>query len=136
MTAARIPPKSCAIYKAATLINKAGPHQLVELFASIDFGPTKKRQEKLNHAIDTDWLCSAPDGRIDITEKARAHFADLEPSDKPIGQITPARYRGDWRASTLDKKHIPNRRGPRADVPAWSVKPDGYSIKSVGGGAE
>jgi hypothetical protein len=122
-----------AIYKAAALINSSGPHQLIELFTSIDFGPPKNRQEKLDHAYDIDWLRQTPDGRLDVTEKARQYFADQEPKTQYIGQIAAPQYRGDWRTGSLSKQHIPNRRGPRADAPEWSVRPDGYSIKSLGG---
>jgi hypothetical protein len=134
MTDRTTPPKGCAIYKAAELINSSGPRQMHELFASIDFGPQHKRTYKLDHAFDIDWLRATADGLVDITEKTRQHFADQEPKEEYIGQITPARYRGDWRVSTLNPKHIPNSRGMRQDVPAWSVRPDGFSLKGVAGG--
>lgn len=132
---ALIPFKSSAIYKAAELIITAGPRSMEVLQAEIDMGPKHARQKKLDHAFDIDWLCETPDGTIDVTEKTREHFASLEQSSKPIGQITPAQYRPNVFASQgLSKKNIPNRRGTRNDIPAWSVKPDGYHIKSVSGG--
>lgn len=131
-----LPSKDSAIYKAAELINKAGPHQLVELFAAVDFGPPKQRQEKLDRAFFLDWLRYTPSNLLDITEKARRHFAAQEPKVEYVGQITPARYRGDWRVSTLNKKNIPSRHGlrPASDsAPTWSLR-ESLSIKTVSGG--
>lgn len=43
--------------------------------------------------------------------------------DVPDGVPTAPAYRGNVFASQgLSKQYIPNRRGPRADVPAWSVR--------------
>lgn len=129
------PFKSSAIYKAAELIITAGPRSMEVLQAEIDMGPKHARQKKLDHAFDIGWLCETPARTIDVTEKTRQHFAEQESGSKPIGQITPAQYRPNVFASQgLSKKNIPNRRGMRLDIPEWSVKPDGYSIKSIHGG--
>jgi hypothetical protein len=120
-----IPIKSSAIYKAAELINTAGPRSMEVLQAEIDCGPKKGRQEKFAHAFSIGWLCETPAGTIDVTEKTRQYFSELEPSAKPIGQITPAQYRPSVFVSQgLSKKNIPNRRGTRLDIPEWSVRGD------------
>lgn len=119
MTTIRTVPKSSmAIYKAAALINSAGPHQVVKLFASIDFGPNSARKGKLTYAHEIEWLRTTPDGLIDITESTRLYFASLQPKEKFVGEKAAPQYRGDWRAGSLSRQHIPNRRGPRADAPA------------------
>jgi hypothetical protein len=120
---AHTPIKSSAIYKAAALIQQRGPLSMEVLQAEIDFGPKHTRKGKLDHAFDIGWLCETSAGTIGVTEKTRQHFADLEPSAKPIGQITPAQYRPSVFASpVLSKRYIPNRKGPRRDVPAWSIR--------------
>jgi hypothetical protein len=117
MTVALIPNKSSAAYKAAQLICASGPRSMEVLLTEVDFGPKKERHGKFAHAFSIGWLCETPAGTIDVTEKTRQHFAEQEPSAKPIGQITPAQYRPSVFASPgLSKKNIPNRRGPRADA--------------------
>jgi hypothetical protein len=129
-----IPQKSSAIYHAAALIIRCGPHQLIELYTSIDFGPAKNRQVKLDHAFDIDWLRPTPDGRLDVTEKARQYFADQEPKERYIGQTTPAPNWNVYERPALSKKNIPNSRGTRQDIPEWSVRSPGFGMKSVPGG--
>ena len=127
------PSKSATIYAAAALIENKGPMHRAELFAAMDFGPEKTRENKLREAFQTDWLCETPAGQIDLTEFSLRHFDRQKPgAPEYIGQITPAQYRPDVFATTLSKKHIPNRRGLRADVPAWSVR-ETVSIKTIGG---
>jgi hypothetical protein len=129
------PIKSCAIYKAAALISSSGPRSIAALHAEIDFGPKHSREKKLDHAFDIGWLCETEGGAIDVTENTRQHFAEQEPSNKPIGQITPAQYRPSVFASPgLSKKNIPDRRGMRLDIPDWSRRPEGFSLKGVAGG--
>lgn len=129
-----IPQKSSAIYHAAALIIRCGPHQLVELFASIDFGPPKNRQEKLDHAFDIDWLRQTPDGRLDVTEKARQHLADQSPKERYVGQIAPAPSWNAFERPPLSRKNIPDRRGTRRDIPDWSHRAAEFCLKSVPGG--
>lgn len=113
-----VPKKGTAIYKAADLINSSGPHQMVELFASIDFGPAAARKEKLNYAYEIGWLRTTPEGMVDVAESTKRHFAAQESKKKFIGEKAAPQYRGDWRVGSLSRQHIPDRRGPRADAPA------------------
>jgi hypothetical protein len=116
------------------LILASGPRTVEQLFVEIDFGAHGTQKPKIREAIHAGWIYETPAGMIDVTEPVREHFAQPAPKEKYIGQITPAQYRPSVFASDrISPKNIPNRRGPRADVPAWSVKPDGYSIKSIGG---
>lgn len=124
-----------AVYKAAELIIATGPRTLEALFVAVDFGVKSSRAEKLRLAFEANWLRQGEDGQIDVTDFARNHIAAQAPKKQYVGQITPAQCRPNIYASQgLSKKHIPNRRGQRNDIPAWSVKPDGHSIKSIGGG--
>jgi hypothetical protein len=117
------PIKSCAIYKAAELINRSGPYLLAELFAAVDFGPKNTRQRKLDHAFDIGWLCKTAHGAVDVTGKTKQHFAAQAPKQQYIGQITPAAHRPNvFSSSGLSKRHIPNSRGTRQDIPPWSVR--------------
>jgi hypothetical protein len=132
MSTTRFPTRQSAIYHAAVHIIANGPRTATRLFTEVDFGASWTRMSKLRAAIENGWLVET-DAGIDVTDATRAHFAAPAPKEPYIGQITPARYHADWRTGSLSKKHIPNRRGPRADVPDWSVKADGYSIKTAGG---
>jgi hypothetical protein len=124
-----------AAYKAAVHLEQSGPLPSEMLFVAVDFGPKKSRQAKLDHAYEIGWLEMTPAGTIGLTESTRAHFAEKQPKEGYVGQIVPAQYRPNVFASPgLSKKFIPSRRGMRDDIPAWSVKPDGHSIKSIGGG--
>jgi len=129
------PSKNAAIYEASLIILKCGPMLRVELFAAMDFGPEKMRETKLRAAFDTDWLRETPSGHLDLTDYSKRQLVREKPKAPYVGQAAPPAYRGNvFAGQGLSKRYIPNRRGPRADVPAWSVKPDGYNIKSIGGG--
>lgn len=130
------PNKSATIYAAASMLHKRGPMTRDQLFAAMDFGPKGGREEKLRQAFDFDWLRETPAGQIEVTEFAGRHFDCNKPRAALAGEPTAPAYRGNVFASPgLSKQYIPNRRGPRADVPAWSVR-EKLSIKTAGGGAE
>lgn len=129
------PLRRSAVYKAAEVIVARGPHAREALLVAVDFGVQGTHTDKLKQAFDGGWLYLRADGLIDVTEFARNHIAAQAPKEKYIGQITPSQYRPNvFESQGLSKKNIPNRRGQRNDIPAWSVKPDGHSIKSIGGG--
>jgi len=134
-TSKATPIKSCAIYKAAELINRSGPLLLAELFAAVDFGPKHTRQRKLDHAVDIGWLCKNEYGAIDVTDKSKQHFGSQQPKDQYVGQIAPAAHRPNVFASAgLSKRFIPNSRGARLDIPAWSQRRETSRVNSVAGG--
>jgi hypothetical protein len=136
MTIPIFPTTRSAIYKAIALILDKGPQTIEQLMTTIDFGAHGTQKSKIRQAIEADWIFETPVGTIDVTERTRQHFSAQEPKVEYVGQIAPARYRGDWRASTLNKKHIPNSRGlrPAADMaPTWSLR-ESLSIKTVSGG--
>lgn len=130
--------RGSAAYLAAGYIFKNGPQLPDALFAAIDFGSNMStRQEKLDRAVHSGWLTQGSTWVVDIGDRARAHFeaeAGIEETAKPLGQI--AAFREPVNVFTrppLSKKHIPNRRGSRQDVPEWSVRADA-SFKSLVGG--
>jgi hypothetical protein len=97
--------------------------QRLELYAAMDFGPADKRETKLREAFETDWLRETPSGHLELTQYAKRHFELHKPKESYAGQITPPAYGPDiFRRQGLSKRYIPDRRGPRADVPAWSVR--------------
>ena len=114
-----------AAYKACELIIARGPQTIEQLMVAIDFGAHGTRKAKIRAAIQAGWMCETGAGTIDVTDSVRQHFAALEPKERPLGQITPTQYRGDWRKGSLSAKNIPSRHGlrPASDAaPAWSVR--------------
>jgi len=127
------PSRSGAAYKACELIIARGPQTIEQLFVAVDFGAHSTQKPKIRAAIQANWLYETPAGTIDVTESVRQHFAEMAPKRKQVltGKVVEPQYRGDWRKGTLSQKHIPNRRGPRADVPAWSVR-ETVTIVTIG----
>jgi hypothetical protein len=134
MTAPIFPTTRSAIYKAIALILDKGPQTVEQLMTTIDFGAHGTQKSKIRQAIEADWIFETPAGTIDVTERTRQHFTAPEPKAEYIGQITPAPQWNVFARPPLSRKNIPNSRGMRQDVPAWSVRPEGFSIKSVDGG--
>lgn len=125
----RMPGSHTAPYKAAEHLFKNGPATEMQLFNAVDMGLVpSRREEKLSCAITSGLLSQLPDGRIDCSAEARAHFSEkfgTKSSENTVGQIAPTlpQYRGDWRASSgLSRHNIPNRRGTRSDIPDWSKR--------------
>lgn len=118
-----VPSILSAIYSAAVHIKQVGPLTSDALFAAVDFGFGSEARKKLNHAFDIGWLRQAPDGKIELTESSRQHFAPKQTTTPYVGQKAAPAYRGNVFATPgLSKKYLPNSRGPRDDVPAWSVR--------------
>jgi len=129
--ATAFPSSRGAAYKACELIITEGPKTVEQLFVAIDFGARGTQKAKIHNAIEAGWMYETPAGTIDVTESVRAHFAHQAPKEKYVGQVAPPAYRGNAFGPALNKKHIPNRRGLRADVPAWSVR-DTVTIVTIG----
>jgi len=137
MISTAFPSSRGAAGRACELIIARSPQTVEQLLVAVDFGAHGTQKAKIRDAILAGWLVETPTGTLDVTEPVRQHFAIPAPKEKYIGQIVEPKFRGDWRAGTLSAKNIPNRRGlrPASDAaPAWSVKPSGYGIKSIGGG--
>lgn len=127
-------------HAAGAYVYKYGSCSETELFLAVNFGRSKhERAVALQSAIRGGWLIETERGTIACSPAALDYYDAQEdkPKEEYVGQIVPAATRNVFAGSGLSKKHIPNRHGlrPASDLaPAWSVKPDGYSIKSIGGG--
>jgi len=118
-----IPSILSAIYSAALHIKKVGPLSMDELFAVVDFGSGSAPKSRLNYAFEIDWLRQAQDGKIELTERSKQHFAPKTMTAPYVGEKAPTAYRGNvFATSGLSKKYLPNSRGTRDDVPPWSVR--------------
>jgi len=74
---------------------------------------------------------------LTIKIQSLEHYAQLQVSveKEPPGKVAaPRQAINAFERPTLSKKHIPNSRGTRLDIPEWAVRPAGFGFKSVGGG--
>jgi hypothetical protein len=102
-----------------------GAMNVRELFATINFGhKMHHKKTALKRALESGWLVQQEDGTISIGTFARVHYESLA-ADKvaPVGQIAALREHVDvFTRPVLSKKYMPNPRGTRQDIPAWSVR--------------
>lgn len=117
----RIPDIDSDSYVAARWIYDNGPRTDVELFAAGHFGGRKSYDITLQRAITTGWLVVTERGQIACGEAALDHFDGVE---KPVwvGEKAASPSINLMTRPPLSRRHIPNPRGPRADVPDWSVR--------------
>lgn len=121
----RVASRGTAAYAAGEYLYKHGAQTAQGLFAAIDF--TRKStppEEALQRALSYGWLLDR-DGKIDISPFARAHFDKLAGVEviRPAGQIAALRESVNvFTRPPLSKKNMPNSRGIRQDIPAWSVR--------------
>lgn len=128
--------RGTAAYAAGAYLHKHGPMNQHALFAVVDMGhKTGHQEDTLQRAIRSGWLLEQDDGKIGISSFARAHYDQLEGEKaRPAGQIAAMRQPADvFARPPLSKRFIPNPRGTRQDIPAWSVR-SGASFKTVAGG--
>ena len=126
--AIRTAPRNGTSYAAGRHLHKHGPLTERELFAAIPFGSRCTRAEDvLQRALTSGWLSLLPDGRIGISSFARAHYDQLSgEAERPVGQIATVRTPTDvFARPPLSRKYMPNPRGTRQDIPAWSVRAPG-----------
>jgi len=111
---------------AGAYLHKNGPQTTRTVFAIAGFArKLSERRRSLQAAIRSGWLLENAAGDIDITDFARAHYDKLagEKPVEPVGQIAAVRTVPDvFARPPLSKKYIPNPRGTRQDIPAWSVR--------------
>lgn len=115
--------RGTASYAAGAYLHKHGPMSQHALFAVVDMGhKTGHQEDTLQRAISSGWLLEQIDGKINISPFARAHYDRLEGEKaRPVGQIAALRQPADvFARPPLSKKYIPNPRGTRQDIPAWS----------------
>ncbi|MFC5548167.1 hypothetical protein [Massilia aerilata] len=118
-----VPSILSAIYSAAVHIKEVGPLTVEALFAAVDFGSGSAPKSRLKYAFEINWLHQTQDGKIDLTESTKQHFAPKHQSAPYVGQKAPAAYRGNIYATNgLSAKYRLNSRGTRDDIPAWSIR--------------
>ncbi|WP_306393406.1 hypothetical protein [Telluria beijingensis] len=89
------------------------------------------KEDAIQRAMTSGWLTEQADGRINLSQAARAHYDKLVGLEvvEYVGQIAAVRTPPDvFARPPLSKKYIPNPRGTRRDIPAWSLRAAGTSF--------
>lgn len=124
-------------YFAGEYLYKNGPQTPAALFAAVDFGPkVYQKEEALQCALRSGWLSECLDGKIACSQAARDHYDAVSGKVKVkyVGQIAATREPINvFARPPLSKRYIPNPRGLRQDIPAWSIR-ESASFKSLAGG--
>jgi hypothetical protein len=133
MTTALIPHITSTAHRAAKHLHKTGTLSRADLFAQVHFGNTRSnREQMLDSAIANGWLIESQAG-VAISPTLRAHFDSLEaPAPNFQGQVATSRASSAYDRPPLSRKYIPNARGTRDDVLAFSVR-DGARFATLGG---
>jgi len=132
----RQPTRGTAAFAAGEHLYKHGPMKEQDLEAALNaIGEAKLKGDALQRALRTGWLTVQQDGRIAVSLFARVSYDRLAGivHVKHVGQVAAARQSDVFARPALNKKYIPDRRGLRQDIPAWSVRSE-TSFKTVGGG--
>jgi hypothetical protein len=122
-------------------LHKHGPQHEADLYLVIDFGCAAcKRSQRIEGAIRDGWIVLDGD-RLACGAAARAHYSEMENDEangfRLVGEKATSRDQGNvFDRPALSRKHIPNARGMREDVPAWSVREAGFCMKTVSGGEQ
>lgn len=117
----RIPDPASASYLAARWIYDQGPKTAAELMAAGHFGGRHSNDVTLQRAISTGWLVNTARGQIACGDLALDHF-DGEQKPVWVGEKATGPALNLMTRPPLSTRHLPNPRGLRADVPAWSVR--------------
>jgi hypothetical protein len=124
-------------HTAGQYLYKHGPMTERRLFEIMGDTVRADGRDKLIHrCLVSGWFRVTDDGRVDCSEFARAHYdklAGIVPVEY-VGQIAAPRVATAYAQPPLSKKYLINSRGPRQDVPTWSVRPAGFGFKTAGGG--
>jgi hypothetical protein len=124
-------------YIAGEYLHKNGPQTEDALFDGLKSTLGRsRRDESIQGGLRSGWLVSSYDGKIDCSEFARSHYDKLEgkPVVKFVGQVAaPREAFNAYDRPPLRKAYMPNARGTRLDIPAWSVR-ENASFKIVAGG--
>lgn len=121
----RIPSIDSFAFVAGEQLYKYGPVSERDLFPVLSKVRSRDKYEAVQRAVHGGWLTVIEGGLVDCSAAARAHYDELAGKVKPapIGKIAePRQAFNAYERPPLSKKYIPNPRGTRADVPAWSVR--------------
>ena len=133
----RTPKEGEIQHLAGAYLYKYGSSTEAELFVAVEFGPSRhERGLALQAAIRNGWLIETERGKIACSPAAVEYYDDQEgKKEEPyIGQIAPAPQRNVFASPGLSKKYQINSRGSRQDIPDWSQRAEGFSIKGIAGG--
>jgi hypothetical protein len=137
-TKTRAPTTGTFAFLAGEYLYKVGPAPERDLFAEVRTDlRLHERAETLQGVIRSGWLTVAQSGHIECSAIARAHYDQLAGvvEVKYVGQIAaPREAFNAYDRPPLRKAYMPNSRGLRQDVLAWSVRPAGFGFKNAGGG--
>lgn len=134
MTAPRLPQSNTTAYRAAAHLHKTGPLSRADLFAQVHLGPRPSvRDDAIDRAVANGWLTESPT-QVACGIVLAAYFGGIEPPTvkAPTGQVAMPRQHLTplYAQPSLSKRHIPNSRGNRDDVPEFSVR-SAPSFRSV-----
>lgn len=124
-------------HAAGAYLYKYGACTEAELFVAVNFGSSvDQRAIALQSAIRGGWLIETAQGKIACSQAALDYYDAQEgkTDEAYVGQIVPAPVRNVFASTGLSKKYHINSRGLRLDIPQWSQRPDGFTVKSVAGG--
>jgi hypothetical protein len=118
-------PSNAISYQAAEILYVSGPQTSAQLLAAIYINPgSGSKVEKLVRAAASGWLVDIG-GVFHLGDAARAHFDAIEmPTPAYVGQVAAPRepITPLDAVKPLSRKHIPDARGNRNDVPGYSVR--------------
>jgi hypothetical protein len=133
---AKAPSESTAAYKVAALLMRHGAMTIADICTKVDLGlgSMAKRRYAIERRVEAGWFQMDGD-RVMLTEFAKAYMAGrvdmnaAEPAPKYVGQIATS--------SQINMLTRPPYKSPRrvvrADVPAWSVRAEGFGFKALSG---
>jgi hypothetical protein len=120
-----IPNRHSAAYAAGALIYQEGSKPEADLFARVDYGHAPNRRKiNLERDIESGWLRRVAGNRIALTDWALTYYENEPAAEEPkfVGRPAAPRQVDVMQRPPISKRFIPNPRGQRDDVPAWSVR--------------
>jgi hypothetical protein len=114
-------------FQAAQLLYQSTLSEIsiISLYDQISFGTKPhRRAERLEECINLGWLARTHVGWVRLGDAGAAFFraADIPVKREPLGQVATSRASSAYDRPPLSRKFIPNARGTRDDVPAFSVR--------------
>lgn len=121
----RVPSRGTFPDTAGQYLYRHGAQTEEALFKAMGDSVRKEgRGELIQRCLSSGWFTLAQNDLINCSEFARAHYDKIEGLVKPqyVGQIAVSREATAYKQPPLSRKYIPNSRGIRRDIPAWSIR--------------
>ncbi len=121
----RVPSKDTFPYTAGFYMYRHGAQAEAALFQALgDSVRPHGRADLIQRCLSSGWFALGENDTIACSEFARAHYDKLEGLVKVqyVGQIAVSRAPTAYTQPPLSSKYIPNSRGIRRDIPAWSIR--------------